>query len=259
MCYAIAQSPLYNGIIMQSEETFELKTSVIGYPRVGALRELKFASEKYFKGELSIDQLHATAADLRAAHWKIQQDNGIDFIPANDFSFYDGVLDTAYLLNIVPERYEALGLSPLETYFAMARGYQGEQGDVKALAMKKWFNTNYHYMVPELDDATNIRVAGTKLFDEFLEAKQQGIDAKPVMIGAFTLLKLAKYTGAKQAEDFVNEIAEAYAAVLGKLNALGAEWFQLDEPGLVTDLTEADLALFEKLYSRILAAKGSVR
>ncbi|MBO9596558.1 MAG: 5-methyltetrahydropteroyltriglutamate--homocysteine S-methyltransferase, partial [Cohnella sp.] len=121
-----------------------MSTSIIGYPRVGASRELKFASENYFKGRLSIDELIRTGSDLRAAHWGIQRDNGIAFIPSNDFSFYDGVLDTACLFDIVPERYRALGLGELETYFAMARGYQGEQGDVKALSMKKWFNTNYH-------------------------------------------------------------------------------------------------------------------
>ncbi|GFZ86859.1 5-methyltetrahydropteroyltriglutamate--homocysteine methyltransferase [Paenibacillus marchantiophytorum] len=236
-----------------------MKTSIIGYPRVGTLRELKFASEKYFKGEIAIAELHQTGANLRAAHWKIQQENGIDFIPSNDFSFYDSLLDTACLLNIVPDRYQALGLNPLETYFAMARGYQGEQGDVKALAMKKWFNTNYHYMVPEIDDSTTLRLAGTKLFDEFLEAKQQNIVTKPVLIGPFTLLKLAKYKGAKQAADFVGQAAEAYAVILKQLNELGAEWIQLDEPGLVTDLSQEDIGLFSKLYTQILSSKGNVK
>lgn len=236
-----------------------MKTSIIGYPRVGALRELKFASENYFKGQLPINELIRTGASLRSAHWRIQRENGISFIPSNDFSFYDGVLDTACLFGIVPERYRSLGLGALETYFAMARGYQGEQGDVKALSMKKWFNTNYHYMVPEIDDSTTIRLSGTKPFDEFAEAKELGITTKPVLIGAFTLLKLAKYTGAKQAADFVQETAKAYAAALTKLGELGAEWIQIDEPILVTDLTEADIALFTKLYSLILAEKGSAK
>lgn len=259
MCFPIASSPLYNQIIIQSRERLKLKTSIIGYPRVGSLRELKFASEKYFKGEITIHELQQTATGLRASHWKRQQENSIDFIPSNDFSFYDGLLDTACLFNIIPERYQALKLSPLETYFAMARGYQGEQGDVKALAMKKWFNTNYHYMVPEVDDSTSIQLVGTKLFDEFLEAKQLNITTKPVLIGAFTLLKLAKYTGAKQARDFIQETAEAYVNVLTKLNDLGANWIQLDEPALVTDLTKEDLVLFSDLYARILSAKGSIK
>lgn len=236
-----------------------LKTSVIGFPRVGSLRQLKFASEKYFKGTSSIEELYQTGAELRAAHWKLQQANGVDLIPSNDFSFYDGLLDTACLLNIVPERYRLLGLNQLETYFAMARGYQGKHGDVKALAMKKWFNTNYHYMVPEINDATSIRLEGTKLFDEFNEAKQLDITTKPVLIGAFTLLKLAKYTGSKKAADLVCQVADAYSAILDKLNALDAEWLQLDEPALVTDLTSDDISLFMELYSRILSGKGNIK
>lgn len=236
-----------------------MKTSIIGYPRVGALRELKFASEKYFKGVLPVEELQRTAAGLRSAHWKLQQENGVDFIPSGDFSFYDGLLDTACLLGIIPQRYQDLGLSPLETYFAMARGYQGEKGDVKALAMKKWFNTNYHYMVPEIDDTTSITLAGSKLFDEFTEAQQLGIATKPVLIGPFTLLKLARFTGVKKAKDVVSAVIEAYTAVLNQLNTLGATWLQVDEPSLVTDLTSEDIALFEELYNGILSAKGSVK
>lgn len=236
-----------------------MKASIVGYPRIGTLRELKFASEKYFKGEIGLDALRRTAAGLRAAHWRIQQAHGIDFIPSNDFSYYDGLLDTACLFNIVPERYRALGLDELETYFAMARGYQGECGDVKALAMKKWYNTNYHYMVPEFDDTTDVRVTGTKLFDEYLEARLLEIETKPVLIGAFTLLKLARFTGARQADDFVRDVAAAYAHVLEKLDALGVQWVQLDEPELVTDLSPEDVAMFTRLYTQILSAKRKVK
>ena len=119
-----------------------MQTSVIGFPRIGTLRELKFASEKYFRGEISSQELLDTAKNLRKIHWTTQKNEGIDFIPSNDFSFYDTLLDTAAALGIVPRRYKELNLSGLDTYFAMARGYQGESGDVKALAMKKWFNTN---------------------------------------------------------------------------------------------------------------------
>ena len=131
-----------------------MKPSIIGYPRIGSLRELKFASEKYFRSEIPTEELLDTAKEIRLNNWDIQKANGIDLIPSNDFSFYDNVLDTAVLLNVVPERYKTLELPELDTYFAMARGYQGEKGDVKALAMKKWFNTNYHYIVPEIDDET---------------------------------------------------------------------------------------------------------
>ena len=236
-----------------------MKTSVVGFPRIGALRELKFASEHYFKGEISQSELLETAESLRKTHWTTQQAAGIDFIPSNDFSFYDGLLDTANLFNIVPARYRALGLSTLDTYFAQARGYQGENGDVKALAMKKWFNTNYHYMVPEVEDDTEIRLAGSKIFDEYAEAKALGIETTPVLNGAFTLLKLCRFTGTKTLNDFVDATIAAYAAVLDRANAIGVKFLQLDEPFLVFDLSADDIALFEKLYSAILSRKGSVK
>ena len=183
-----------------------MRTSVIGYPRVGALRELKFASEKYFKKELSADELQAKTRNLRNTHWNTQKNHRTDFIPSNDFSFYDTVLDTAVLLNAIPARYRNLALTLLNTYFAMARGYQGPNGDVKALAMKKWFNTNYHYMVPEIDDNTEIRLEENKPFDEFEEAGKLGIKNKPVLIGAFTFLKLARFTGEKRKKDFTDAV-----------------------------------------------------
>jgi len=150
-----------------------METSIIGYPRVGDLRELKVATEKYFKNTLTKEELQTTTFNLRETHWKAQKENGIDCISSNDFSFYDNLLDTAVLLNVVPNRYKQLQLDALDEYFAMARGYQGKKGDVKALAMKKWFNTNYHYMVPEIEDETKISLVGTKPFDEFIEAKKK--------------------------------------------------------------------------------------
>ena len=152
-----------------------MQTSVIGFPRIGTLRELKFASEKYFRKEIEAEELQQIAETLRKTHWSIQKEAGIDYISSNDFSFYDMTLDTAVLLNIIPKRYKELELSGLDTYFAMARGYQGASGDVKALAMKKWFNTNYHYIVPEVEDDTVISFSGKKLLSEFEEAKELGI------------------------------------------------------------------------------------
>lgn len=236
-----------------------MKTSIIGYPRVGTLRELKFASEKYFRGEITVEELNTTAKKLRSEHWNTQKENGIDFIPSNDFSFYDNTLDTAVLLNIVPKRYTQLGLSPLDTYFAMARGYQGDKGDVKALAMKKWFNTNYHYMVPEIDDDTEIQLNSEKPFQEFSEAKELGITTKPVITGAFTMLKLARFTGKKTVSDATEDIVKAYKNILEKFQALDVQWVQFDEPYLVHDLTEDDIALFQQLYRKILSAKKSVK
>lgn len=236
-----------------------MKTTIIGFPRVGSLRELKFASEKYFRGEISAEELQNTAKELRSTHWQLQQENGISLIPVNDFSFYDNMLDTAVLLNAVPERYRALSLSPLDTYFAMARGYQGKHGDVKAFAMKKWFNTNYHYMVPEIEDTTEIRLAGEKPFAEYAEAKALGVPAKLVLIGPFTFLKLARFTGEKTLSDFVEDTVKAYCDYLAKLNELGAAWAELDEPYLVKDLSAEDIALFTQIYKTVLAAKGNVK
>lgn len=236
-----------------------MKNSVIGFPRIGKLRELKFASEKYFRNEITADDLNEIAKQLRAEHWNLQKSAGIDYIPSNDFSFYDNMLDLSALLGAVPAEYAALGLNELDTYFAMARGYQGVNGDVKALAMKKWFNTNYHYMVPEIDDNTEIRLNGTKIFDEYSEAKSLGIETRPVIIGGFTFLKLARYKGNKKALDFVDSVADVYIEILANLSALGAKCIQIDEPILVTDLTKDDIALFEKLYNKILANKGGIK
>ncbi|MBO4876987.1 MAG: 5-methyltetrahydropteroyltriglutamate--homocysteine S-methyltransferase [Ruminococcus sp.] len=236
-----------------------MNTTIIGYPRIGILRELKFASEKYFCSEITAADLEKTAKEIRTYNLALQQKSGLSLIPSNDFSFYDGVLDTAFLLNAVPARYTSLGLSVLDTYFAAARGYQGEKGDVKALAMKKWYNTNYHYMVPEIDDDTDIRLAGTKPFDLFTEALENGVKTKPVITGAYTFLKLARYKGTKTASDFIAQTAAAYSAILDRFNALGAEWVQFDEPSLVTDMTADDIKLFTALYEKILAGKGSVK
>lgn len=242
-----------------STNTSDIRTSIVGYPRIGSQRELKFASEKYFRGLVSAEALNATAKTLRAENRRAQKASGLDFVPSNDFSFYDNVLDAATAFNIVPARYAALGLSPLDTYFAQARGYQGEKGNVKALAMKKWFNTNYHYIVPEIDDDTRIRLVGDKAFAEYEEALADGVKTKPVVTGAFTLLKLARFTGTKTAADFVAQTVAAYSEFLSRFAALGAEWVQFDEPALVRDLSAEDKALFVALYTEILKAKGTVK
>ncbi|MFD1175420.1 5-methyltetrahydropteroyltriglutamate--homocysteine S-methyltransferase [Paenibacillus puldeungensis] len=236
-----------------------MQASVIGYPRIGKYRELKFWTEDYFHGKISEHQLKENAKKLRSEQWEVQSGYGIDLIPSNDFSFYDGMLDTAVLLGAIPRRYRDLHLNELDTYFAMARGYQGGNGDVKALSMRKWFNTNYHYIVPELDDQIEIRLSGNKPFDEFLEAKEQGIQTKPVVIGPFTFLKLAKYKGKKQLHDYVDVTVRAYVQLIRQLGDLGADWLQLDEPILVTDLTHADITLFTQIYTALLEQKGELK
>ena len=242
-----------------SEQEDMMKTSVIGFPRVGTLRELKFASEKYFRHEITAQELTGIAADLRHRHWMTQVAAGIDFIPCNDFSFYDIVLDTAVLLGIVPKRYRELNVSKLDTYFAMARGYQGESGDVKALAMKKWFNTNYHYIVPEIEDDTVISLDCEKLTGEYEEAKELGIKTKPVVIGPYTMLKLCRYVGSKNAEDFADDVAEAYRQLIAECDEENVEWLQFDEPSLVRDMDDDDKALFHRVYDRVFADRADCK
>ena len=236
-----------------------MQTSVIGYPRIGTLRELKFALEKYFRNEITATELQTTAKELRAIHWQSQKEAGVDFIPSNDFSFYDIVLDSAFLFNIVPKRYKKLNLSELDTYIAMARGYQGAGGDVKALAMKKWFNTNYHYIVPEIEDDTEIKLTGDKLIREYKEAKERGIETKPIITGAYTLLKLCRYTGQKTADDFVDVFAAAYKELLTKCEGENVKWIQFDEPALVWDMTVEDIEVFKRLYKEILSVKSDCK
>ena len=235
-----------------------MNTAVTGYPRIGKDRELKFASEKFFKGEISESELLKVAATVRKENWIKQKEAGITYISSNDFSFYDNVLDTAFLFNIIPQRYKDLNLSDLETYFAMARGYQGDNGNVKALAMKKWFNTNYHYLVPQIDDETKFELKGRKPIEEFSEAKALGIDTKVVVTGPFTFLKLARFTGKKTIRDVYKPLTEEYIKLLALLKESGAELIQFDEPCLVRDLDQDDIALFREIYELILAGRNGI-
>ena len=234
-------------------------TSVSGFPRIGQNRELKKIIEAYWKGAASLDEVRGTAKELRTKHWKLQAQAGVDLIPSNDFSYYDQMLDTAILLNVIPQRYKRLAFTnPEETLFAMGRGYQGDKGDVTALPMKKWFTTNYHYIVPEIEESTEIRLNGTKPFDEFNEAKARGILTKPVLIGPYTFLKLARNAQAEELtydKGLVNAVAAVYAEVIKRFAALGAQWLQLDEPYLVLDKEDGDVSLFKSLYAKILPAR----
>ena len=234
-------------------------TSVSGFPRIGQNRELKKIIEAYWKGAASLDEVRGTAKELRAKHWKLQAQAGVDLIPSNDFSYYDQMLDTAILLNVIPQRYKRLAFTnPEETLFAMGRGYQGDKGDVTALPMKKWFTTNYHYIVPEIEESTEIRLNGTKPFDEFNEAKARGILTKPVLIGPYTFLKLARNAQAEELtydKGLVNAVAAVYAEVIKRFAAFGAQWLQLDEPYLVLDKEDGDVSLFKSLYAKILPAR----
>ncbi|MGX7195414.1 5-methyltetrahydropteroyltriglutamate--homocysteine S-methyltransferase [Enterococcus olivae] len=236
-----------------------MTTTIIGFPRLGELRELKFETEKYFRKEISTDELQAFAKELRKKHWQVVKDAGIDQIPSNDFSFYDNTLDTSVLFNIIPKKVKDLGFDSLEEYFALARGYQGEKGDVHALPMKKWFNTNYHYLVPQFEKTTKIQINSTKIVDEFLEAKELGIVTRPVILGPFTLLQLGQYHDGTTSADFAADLLTAYQEIFEKLATAGAEWIQIDEPGLVVDLTAEDITRFKEFYTTLLANKKGLK
>jgi len=235
-----------------------MTATIVGFPRIGENRELKFITEKYFKHEATEEELKERAKDLRQHDRKLLLDSGLTNFTSNHFSFYDQMLDAAFLFNVIPENIAELDLSDLDKYFALARGYQGEKGDVKAWPMKKWFNTNYHYIVPQFTADTDVKLAGTKIFDEFVEAKEDGTITRPVLVGPFTLLQLSEFHGCVK-EDFVGAFIEAYAGIFKQLEDLGANWIQLDEPSLVKDLDERELALFKALYEPLLLQKGKLK
>lgn len=235
-----------------------MTATIVGFPRIGENRELKFITEKYFKHEATEEELKERAKDLRQHDRKLLLDSGLTNFTSNHFSFYDQMLDAAFLFNVIPENIAELDLSDLDKYFALARGYQGEKGDVKAWPMKKWFNTNYHYIVPQFTADTDVKLAGTKIFDEFVEAKEDGTITRPVLVGPFTLLQLSEFHGCVK-EDFVSAFIEAYARIFKQLEDLGANWIQLDEPSLVKDLDERELALFKALYEPLLLQKGRLK
>lgn len=235
-----------------------MTATIVGFPRIGENRELKFITEKYFKHEATEEELKERAKDLRQHDRKLLLDSDLTNFTSNHFSFYDQMLDAAFLFNVIPENIAELDLSDLDKYFALARGYQGEKGDVKAWPMKKWFNTNYHYIVPQFTADTDVKLAGTKIFDEFVEAKEDGTITRPVLVGPFTLLQLSEFHGCVK-EDFVGAFIEAYARIFKQLEDLGANWIQLDEPSLVKDLDERELALFKALYEPLLLQKGKLK
>ncbi len=234
----------------------------LGYPRIGPDRELKRATEGYWKGDVSLDELRDTAASLRRDNWRTQQAAGIDHVPSNDFSLYDQVLDTAALLGVVPERYGREGdeVGP-DTYFAMARGAQTDRLDVEALEMTKWFDTNYHYIVPELEPGQEFSLSSSKPFDEFREAEEEGIPTRPVLVGpvSFLLLSKSRTAGFEPLPELLEPAVEAYAEVLDRLASLGAEWVQMDEPCLALDLSDREMGALERAYGRLADASGRTR
>lgn len=234
------------------------KAHILGFPRVGAQRELKWALESYWKGESSGSELLATGRQLRLSHWQAQQDAGLDFVTVGDFSFYDHVLDASTLLGVVPKRFGwSGGQVDLETYFRMARGRAvvGDSGETYACEMTKWFDTNYHYLVPEFDFDQGFEVSSSKLFDEVQEAREAGFPVKPVLLGPLSYLWLGKENRAGERPfdrlDLLNSLLPVYSQILIRLKALGVEWVQVDEPALVLDLPQAWKTAYESAYNRL--------
>jgi len=232
-------------------------SNVSGFPRIGRNRELKFATEGYWRGQTSAEELAATGKAIRVENWKLMQDGGIDLIPSNDFSYYDQVLDTIALVGAVPERYGwDGGQVDLETYFAMARGRQTDEVDVTAMEMTKWFDTNYHYLVPELGPDTTFSLSSSKPFDEHAEAMEEvGIDTVPVLIGPVSFLLLSKPAeGVSErfdAVDLIEPLVEVYGEVIERLAEQGATWVQLDEPCFVEDRSEKELDALRLAYEEL--------
>ncbi|OVE56699.1 5-methyltetrahydropteroyltriglutamate--homocysteine S-methyltransferase [Chryseobacterium mucoviscidosis] len=231
-----------------------MQTHILGYPRIGSNRKLKKACEQYWSGKITLDELLDVGKNIRQNNWKLQQEAGIDLIPCNDFSFYDQVLDMTLTLGAIPERYEEIALKKSETdlYFAMARGFQKEGLDITAMEMTKWFDTNYHFIVPEFHKNQEFKLFSRKIINEFLDAKQVGINAKPVIIGLLTYILLGK----EKEEGFnklelAQKILPVYIQILKELETHGAEYIQFDEPFLALDLDEKSKETYSLIYAEI--------
>jgi 5-methyltetrahydropteroyltriglutamate--homocysteine methyltransferase len=231
-------------------------THNLGYPRIGNNRELKKAIEGYWSGKINYDQLIKVSEEIKQKNWLLQKDLGIDLIPSNDFSFYDHVLDMAFTTGAIPERYSDLrgnsGESRMNQYFAMARGYQKEGVDIIAMEMTKWFDTNYHYIVPEFYKNQKFNLSNIKFLHEFLEAKKLGIVTMPVLLGPVSFLLLGKE---KESDfdriDLLENLLPVYFEMLRMLILNGAGWIQFDEPFLTLDLTPKQKKVFKMTYLRI--------
>ncbi|GHP01046.1 5-methyltetrahydropteroyltriglutamate--homocysteine methyltransferase [Reticulibacter mediterranei] len=233
----------------------------LGYPRIGARRELKKVLEQFWSGKLSEAEMLTQAASLRQQHWQLQQRAGLTHIPSNDFSLYDHVLDAVAMVGAVPKRYQWDGsVVDLRTYFAMARGMQNDQDQasaIPAMEMTKWFDTNYHYIVPEFELEQRFQLASTKPIDEFLEAKALGIHTRPVLLGPISFLLLGKtHHSGVDPLTLLDQLLPVYEEVLRKLAQAGADWVQIDEPCLVLDLTEAAQEAYRSTYTRLVAASS---
>lgn len=224
----------------------------LGFPRIGAKRELKFALEKFWQGTLSVDELQKTAKDLRQLHW--QNQSALDLVPVGDFSFYDQVLDTSFLLGNVPERAKGLAGDELDEYFRVARGrsvVDTEASCVHAGEMTKWFDTNYHYIVPEFSKNTTFKLNISNLISQISEAKALGHRLKPTIIGPVTYLKIGKEKDNSNKLELLDNLLKTYAQLLNQLGEQGIEWVQIDEPILVSELSTEWQQAITKSYTQL--------
>ena len=242
-----------------------LLTNNLGYPRVGAFRELKKANEAYWAKKISAEELLQAGLKIREGNWKTQKDAGIDLIPSNDFSFYDQVLDLSLTVGAIPARYNSLlnkidRQYNLDLYFAMARGFQEGGVDVTAMEMTKWFDTNYHYIVPEFVKDQAFKLTSEKFLSEYNEAKQQGIETKPVILGpiSYLLLGKEKESGFNRI-DLIDKLLPVYEEILAKLADAGAQYVQIDEPFLALDIDDATRALYGKVFEKLAAAAKGIK
>jgi 5-methyltetrahydropteroyltriglutamate--homocysteine methyltransferase len=230
------------------------QSASLGFPRIGSNRELKKAVESYWKGNISQNELESAANKIKNHNWKLQKDNNIDYIPSNDFSFYDQILDNICLFGSIPSRYNFTDKKvDLDTYFSMARGCQQGGVDVSAMEMTKWFDTNYHYIVPEFYENQQFSIKSSKIFDEYQEAKDLGVETRPVLVGPTTFLTLGKFKSKNSGNkyDLLPNLLKIYQEVISKLSDLGVKDLQLDEPILVTDLTDQQKNIYQKAIAEI--------
>ena len=259
-----------------------IQSANLGFPRIGAKRELKTATEAFWKGSIDAQALSAAGAELRARHWRLQKAAGIAVIPSNDFSFYDQVLDLTAMVGAIPPRFRSAGgdgaiANParqngtagslmelsvpgagdveMDQYFAMARGSKA----AAAMEMTKWFDTNYHYLVPEFNAGQTFKLSSRKVLNEFNEAKALGIHTRPVLVGPVTYLMVGK---AKDAGldplSLLDALLPVYEQILAELKAAGADWVQLDEPVLALDLSLSQRRAFRLAYKKMSPAAPKI-
>jgi len=238
----------------------EIITHNLGFPRIGAQRELKFAMEAYWHGEMDESELQAVGRELRLRHWAQQSSAGMDLIPVGDFSFYDQVLDCSAMFGVVPPRFGWQGGNvDLDTYFRMARGRAPAGEDVAACEMTKWFDTNYHYLVPEFESRQSFKLSSDKLFVEIAEAQSSAYRVKPVIIGPITYLWLGKCKGGDFDKlSLLDDLLTVYVQVVKRLQSLSIEWLQLDEPALVLDLPGEWQQAYKKAYAALANYKPKI-